>query len=120
MIAMTKRKNKDVAGYMILCILAVIDGDFDPREGEVVVDYMEEQFPLGGNLDNAFEELGSTAEEDLPLLLQKCAEDFYADSTEKERIKFLEFVLKMVKADQKIDENENWVINKLYQFWDIN
>ena len=29
------RKNKDVAGYMILCILAVIDGDFDPREGSV-------------------------------------------------------------------------------------
>ena len=118
--ATTKRKNKDVAGYMILCILAVIDGDFDPREGEVVVDYMEENFPLGGNLDSAYEELSTTAEEDMPLLLQKCAEDFYADSNEKERIKFLDFALKLITADNNVDANENWVINKLYQFWDIN
>jgi uncharacterized tellurite resistance protein B-like protein len=114
------RKNKDVAGYMILCILAVIDGDFDPREGEVVVDYMEENFPLGGNLDTAFEELSTTAEEDLPLLLQKCAADFYADSNEPERIKFLEFALKLITADEKVDDDENWVINKLYLLWDIN
>ncbi len=118
--ATTKRKNKDVAGYMILCILAAIDGDFDPREGEVVVNFIKEHFPLGGNLDAAFEELSTTAEEDLPLLLQKCAEDFYADSNEPERIKFLEFVLKLITADEKVDANENWVINKLYLLWDIN
>lgn len=117
---MHKRKNKDVAGYMILCILAIIDGEFDPREGEVIIDYMEENFPLGGNLDNAYEELSITAEEDYPILLQKCAADFYADSTDKERIAFLEFALKMVKADEKIDDDENWLINKLYHYWDIN
>ena len=113
------RKNKDVAGYEILYILAMIDGEFDPREGQVIVDYIKEKFPLGGNLETAMEELSSTNQDDYPLLLQKCAEDFYADSNEKERLEFLKFALKMVNADEKIDSNEDWMINKLYHFWDI-
>ena len=40
-----ERKPKDIAGYMILCILAKIDGEFDPREGSVIVDYIEESHP---------------------------------------------------------------------------
>ncbi|NNJ54786.1 MAG: TerB family tellurite resistance protein [Bacteroidia bacterium] len=113
------RKNKDVAGYEILYILAMVDGDFDPREGQVIVDYVTENFPLGGNLEAAMEELSSTNRDDYPILFQKCAEDFYADSNEQERIDFLKFALKMVKADEKIDSDEDWIINKLYQFWDI-
>lgn len=113
------RKNKDVAGYEILYILAMVDGEFDPREGRVIVDYIRDKFPLGGNLENAMEELSSSVASDYPILFQKCAEDFYADSNEKERIDFLKFALKMVNADEKIDSNEDWMINKLYQFWDI-
>ena len=53
------------------------------------------------------------------ILLQKCAEDFYADSNEKDRLELLDFALKLQKADNKIDQNENWLINKLYQYWDL-
>ena len=114
-----KRKNKDVAGYQILSILAEIDGDFSAVEGHVISDYVAANFPLGGNLENAVEELSTTKREDYPLLFQKCAEDFYADSTEKERLEFIEFALQLINADNNVDSNENWMLNKLYQYWDI-
>ena len=113
------RKNKDVSGYQILCILAVIDGDFDPREGKVIVDYVAEHFPFGGNLERADEELSTMGTEDYTILLQQCAEDFYADSNEKERLELINFALKLTVADDNIDESENMLINKLYQYWDI-
>ncbi|PCJ66744.1 MAG: hypothetical protein COA58_04605 [Bacteroidetes bacterium] len=114
------RKNKDVAGFQILNILAEIDGDFDPKEGQIIVEYVAKNFPLGGNLESAMDELSQTAPEDYPILLQKCAEDFYADSVEKERLELIDFALRLLKADDVIDAREDWLINKLYQYWDIN
>ena len=119
MMTKVERKNKDVAGYQILYILATIDGDFDPREGRIIEEYIEETFPHGSDLDGAFNEFINTKEEDYPLLFQKCAEDFYAGSTEKERLHFIEFTLKLIKADHMIDSDENWMLNKLYQYWDL-
>lgn len=114
-----KRINKDLAGYIILCVMAEADQNFEPREAEVIKEYILEHFPLGGNFDDAIELLGNTSQEDYPLLLQKCAEDFFVESVEKERYDFLQFAMSLIKADDKIDENENWMFNKLYQYWDI-
>jgi uncharacterized tellurite resistance protein B-like protein len=113
------RKNKDIAGFLILNILAEIDGDFDPKEGKIIVDYIIKNFPVGGNLEEAMEELSTTSQEDYRLLLQKCAEDFYNDSTEKERLELLDFALKLIKADDKINEEEDVMLDRLYQYWDI-
>lgn len=113
------RKNKDIAGFQILNILAEVDGHFDPKEGEVIVEFIGKNFPFGGNLEAATEELSITPADDYPILLQKCAEDFFADSTEKERLELLDFAVKLIKADHKINEQENWMLNRLYQYWDI-
>jgi len=113
------RKNKDIAGFQILNILAEVDGVFDASEGKVIIDYVGRNFPFGGNLESATEELSTTSEDDYPILLQKCAEDFYADSTEKERLELIDFAIKLIKADDKIDDQENLLLNKLYQYWDI-
>ena len=114
------RKNKDVAGFQILNILAEVDGSFDPKEGQVIIDYIIQNFPFGGNLEEATEELSTTSTEDYTIILKKCSEDFYADSTEKERLELLDFALKLIKADDKIAEMENLMVNRLYQYWDIN
>ena len=114
------RKNKDIAGFQILNILAEVDGSFDPKEGQVIIDYIIHNFPFGGNLEEVTEELSTTTAEDYPILLQKCSEDFYADSTEKERLKLIDFALKLIKADDQIEEMENLMVNRLYQYWDIN
>ena len=114
------RKNKDIAGFQILNILAEVDGSFDPKEGQIIIDYIIRSFPFGGNLEEATEELSTTSKDDYPILLQKCSEDFYADSTEKERLELLDFALKIIKADDQIEEMENLMVNRLYQYWDIN
>ena len=113
------RRNKDISGYILLSILAEIDGDFDAKEGTVIADYITESFPLGGNMESAMDALSTTKKEDYPILFQRSAEDFYADSTEKERVHFLQFALKVVKADSRVDVEENWLLNNLYQYWDI-
>ncbi len=113
------RKNKDISGFQILNILAEIDGYFDPKEGSIIVDYVAKNFPFGGNLEDALEEISVTNQEDYSLLLQKCAEDFYADSTEKERLELIDFALKLIKADDKIDDREDLLIKDLYEYWDI-
>jgi uncharacterized tellurite resistance protein B-like protein len=113
------RKNKDIAGFQILNILAEVDGDFDPTEGKVIVEYVSHHFPLGGNLESALEELSTSKAEDYPILLQKCAEDFYADSTDSERLELIDFALKLIKADDKIAKEEDSLLNSLYQYWDL-
>lgn len=113
------RRNKDISGFIILNILADIDGDFNAHEGGIIAKYVREAFPLGGNLENALDELSNTNPDDYPILFQKCAEDFYADSTDKERVQFIDFALQLVSADQSVDPDESWMINKLYQYWDL-
>ena len=113
------RKNKDIAGFQILNILAEVDGKFHAEEGKIIVDFVKHHFPLGGNLEKALEELSTSDTDEYPILLQKSAEDFYADSTEKERLELIDFALKLIKADNHVHEQENLLINELYQYWDI-
>lgn len=114
-----QRRNKDIAGYQILLLLANADSDFDSSEGKVIANFIAKKFPLGGNLETAMEEIATLSEEQYSLELQKLSEDFYADSTEQERYEFLQFAMDLVKADEEVVDEEDWMIGKLYQYWDI-
>lgn len=114
-----KGLNKDVAGYLILLILAESDGDFDPREGAVIVDFLKEHFPLGGNMEEAAEIISVLQPDDYEDTFMDLAADFYADSTEEERKKFLLFALNLVKADEELAKSEDKMISKLFVAWDI-
>ena len=109
------RKNKDIAGFQILNILAEVDGSFDPKEGQVIIDYIIQNFPFGGNLEEATEELSTTTAEDYPILLQKCSEDFYADSTEKERLKLALWIRGFPCIGAPLAKNENNTIGEKYK-----
>lgn len=111
--------NKDVAGYLILLILAEADGEFDPREGSVIVDFIKKNFPFGSNLEIGTEEISTLPREQYEDKLKALAEDFYSESTQKERTQFLRFAMKLVRADEKIAKEENMLITKLFEAWDI-
>lgn len=113
------RFNKDLSGYMILMILAEADGDFDPREGTVVVDFIKSTFPLGSNLENAIEELSTLSPDQYEEELMMLAQDFYTESTQAERTDFLRFAMKLVRADETVAKEENMLITKLFEAWDI-
>lgn len=117
---MTKAQfNKDITGYLILSILAESDGNFDAREGSVIVDYITKNFPLGSNFERAAEELSVLDSADHESKIISLAQDFYQESSEKERTEFLRFAMKLVRADDEVAEEENLLITRLFEAWDI-
>lgn len=110
--------NRAISGFHILSILSEVDDDFAPSEGLVIVDYLKKNFPPHlFNLDKEVEILSTLKKEDYMPHFSKCLEDFYRDSSEEERIKFVKFAVKVVIADHKISKEENIYLNELYNAW---
>jgi uncharacterized tellurite resistance protein B-like protein len=112
------KMNKVMAGYHMLMILSQVDGEFDKAEGKVIVKYLKESFPFYVNLDGEMDILSSLPKEDYFIHFNNAMNDFYEDSNEKERVEFLEFAVKMVKADKKITPEENKYLRELFFAWD--
>jgi uncharacterized tellurite resistance protein B-like protein len=112
------KMNKVMAGYHLLMILSQVDGDFDASEGKVIINYLKETFPFRVNLDGEMDILSGLSQEDYFSHFTTAMNDFYEDSTSKERIHFLEFAVKMVKADKKITVEENKYLKELFFAWD--
>jgi uncharacterized tellurite resistance protein B-like protein len=112
--------NKAIAGYHILSILSIVDDEVDPSEGLVIVDYLKLNFPpFHINLDNEIEKLSTLKKEEYLSHFYNCLDAFYSDSNEKERIDFLKFAIKLIKADNKITKDENKYINEIIDHWDL-
>lgn len=111
------KKNKVMAGYHMLMILSQVDGEVAAEEGKVIVDYLKEAFPFKVNLDHEMDVLSALPQEDYFLHFNNAMNDFYEDSTEQERIDFLNFAVKMVKADHKITVEENKYLKELFFAW---
>ncbi len=110
--------NKVIAGYHMLMIISNVDGDFSPEEGGEIVDYMTESFPFDVNLDNELDYLCHLPKENYYTHFIDCMNDFYQDSTEKERKDFLDKAVKMVIADDQVTQEENKYLLELYNAWD--
>ncbi len=110
--------NKVMAGYHMLMILSRVDDDFDIAEGKVIVNYLQDSFPYRFNLDNEMEILSALPKEDYFLHFNNAMNDFYEDSTKQERVDFLNFAVKMVKADKKITVEENKYLKELFFAWE--
>lgn len=112
------KKNKVMAGYHMLMILSEVDGEFAKPEGKVIVSYLKNAFPFRVDLDREIEELSALKKEDYFLHFNNAMNDFYEDSTEKERNVFLKFAVKMANADKKITKEENKYLKELFFAWD--
>ena len=113
------KNNKDISGYQLLSMLSQGDGDFAPQEGNVIVNYIRKNFPMGGNLENALEEISTLKEVDYMLFFEKAATDFFDESTEQERIDFLKFAMILINADAKVVKEEDTMISKLFDWWGL-
>lgn len=111
------KKNKPIAGYHLLMILSAVDGKFSIKEDLVIEKWLEEEMPLRVNLDKETEALSALKQEDYMIHFQKCMADFYEDSTEEERNKFIKYAIELAKADKNISSEENVFINELFNEW---
>lgn len=110
--------GKHVAGYHMLMILSDLDNDFDREEGKVILKYLKENFPHNDDITNQNKILKGIKKEDYILHFCKAMDSFYQDSNNEERAHFLDFAVKMVKADNKITKEENIYLNELFNAWD--
>jgi uncharacterized tellurite resistance protein B-like protein len=117
MYAKTYKLNKPVAGYHLLLMLSEIDGEFPESEGKIIVRYLEENFPFHVNLDEEIQFLSTLSKTHYMEHFENAMNDFYEDSTADERDDFLNFAVKLVKADDKITKDENAYLNKLFAAW---
>ena len=113
----TRKLNKPVAGYHLLLLLSEVDGEFPASEGQIIVRYLEENFPFRVNLDEEVEFLSTLPKAQYMEHFEKAMNDFYEDSTADERDDFLNFAVKLVKADDKITRDENEYLDRLFAAW---
>jgi hypothetical protein len=114
---MPHKLNKPLAGYHLLMILSQVDGKFDKEAGDIIVDYLRENFPFRVNLDYEIEELSMLTPDQYEAHFERCMNDFYDDSTDDERNHFLDFAVKLTKTDNVISENENHYLALLFNAW---
>ena len=102
----------------MLQLLSAVDGKFGPKEDLVITNYLVENYPFHVEMDGAMEALSKLIPEDYIIHFQKCMDDFFQDSEEYERTRFLKFAVDLVKADDKITEEENVFLKILFDAWD--
>lgn len=113
-----KKMNKVIAGFHMLMIISHSDGDFLPEEGLEVVEYMSDSFPFHVPLDNEIDFLSKLRPEDYFNHFTRAMDDFYQDSTDQERMDFLNRAVKIVMADKQITSEENIYIREIFNAWD--
>lgn len=114
---MTHKLNKPIAGYHLLMLLTYADGKFAKEEGDVIVDYLHENFPIPVNLDEELEFLCTLPRDQYEAHFTKAMNDFFNDSIPEERDHFLDFAVKLVKADKVITKEENIFLVMLFNAW---
>ncbi|MEO8148891.1 MAG: TerB family tellurite resistance protein [Bacteroidia bacterium] len=116
---MEERKlNLAAAGYHMLQILSAVDGSFSAEEDKVIRKYLIKTYPFPVNLDGEMEIISALKPEDYFNYFNKVMDDFYMDSTKDDRDKFLDFAVKLIKADKTISREENIFIDTLFSKWE--
>lgn len=113
------KMNKLTAGYHMLSLMSQCDGFFDPREGRIIINYLSEMFPypIVINMDTEMDVLSELNPDDYHSHFSKAMDSFYSDSTEEERLEFLEYAVELVKADNRLAMEENIFLKNLFDSW---
>ena len=114
-----QKSNKSIAGYHLLMILSSVDGEFAPAEGLKVQEYLAEEFPFKINLDNELDVIATLQPEDWKDHFEFHARCFYDDSIEEERKNFADFAKSLIKADEKVSEDEHRFYKLLKNIWNL-
>lgn len=111
------RMNKTIAGYHLLMILSAVDHKFIAEEDKVIRDYLVQEFPITVDLDREMAVISALNDDQWEDHFRKVMDDFYDDSTDKERNNLLQFAIQLTKADNVITKEENHYLNILFDTW---
>ena len=112
-----RKLTKAEAGYQMLQILSAVDGEFKAEEDMVIRKFLVENALTDYQMEVETEVMSMLPKEDYILYFHKAMDDFYNDSTPKERSNFLDLAVQLVSADQSVSKEENVFINDLFDAW---
>ena len=111
--------NLAQSGYHMLMILSVVDGKYEVAEGKVIVNYLTKNYESEVDIDKENQVILAVPNDKLPEHFKKAADDFLHHSTEEQRIDFMAFAYRLIKADGRMDRDENKILQSLSHFWHI-
>ena len=115
-----QKSNKSIAGYHLLMILSSVDGEFAPEEGLKLQEYLADEFPFKINLDDELDVIVNLLSEEWKDHFEFHAKCFLEDSTENERKDFVKFAKSLIKADDKVSDQEHDYYMILKNQWSLN
>lgn len=107
------------AGYHMLMILSVVDGQYAVAEGKIIVDYLAKNYQLDIDIDKENQTLLDVQKENIPEHFKKSAGHFLENSDEEQRVDFIAFAYRLVQADGRMATEENKILTSLAHFWNI-
>lgn len=116
---MIRRTNKTIAGYHLLMILSAVDFKFSVEGDMVIREFLVKEFPFEVPLDKEMSVISALQPNEWENHFLKNMDDFYDDATEAERLDFMKFAIKLTKADNVITPQENYYLNLLFDYWNI-
>jgi uncharacterized tellurite resistance protein B-like protein len=113
------KMNQKEAGFHLLVLLSLADGNSSSAETDVILEFLDQAFP--GSIDLIKEQafVKVLPEEERENHFREIAARFLAISDSEERTLLIEFAMKLVMADARMDQAENSYINLLYDLWDM-
>lgn len=112
--------NKVTAGYKILMILSNVDEEHLAEEQTLILDFLGTQFDVKTiTATMQIERIRLQAiTQDLQMFeLREAMNAFYSQSSAPERSAFLQLAMDLIKSDNRITQEENIFINKLFEAW---
>jgi uncharacterized tellurite resistance protein B-like protein len=107
------------AGYHMLMILSVVDGEYEVSEGKIIVDFLAKNYSSDIDIDKENQSLLEVPKEQIPEHFKKSASDFLENSDEPQRLDFIAFAYRLVQADGRLAAEENKILTSLAHFWNI-
>lgn len=114
-----KKMSKVEAGFHLLMLLSLADGQVQRSESDVIIDFLNDHFDGGLDLVKEQAFLKALPQEEREKHFEETAIHFYAISTEDERHTLTRFAMEVAMADDNMQKLENSMINKLYDLWAI-
>jgi tellurite resistance protein len=114
-----KKMKLAQAGYHMLMILSIIDGEYKIEEGKVIVEYLHKSYNTQLNLDDENKALLNIAKDQLATHFKNAAQTFKVLSTPDQRQDFLTFAHRLIQADGNFANEENKVLSSLANSWKI-
>jgi hypothetical protein len=111
--------NKAAAGYHMLMILSVVDGQYAVAEGKIIVNYLVKNYTSEVDTDKENAALLTVPKDQVPEHFKIAAGYFLDNSTEEERIDFIAFAYRLILADGRMAIEENKILTTVAYSWNI-